>query len=487
MPSTNTIDALTLAGNQFVFFNPCCKCKCDTITTDDFDHTTTILRLKRSLTDKVLFAFKASDGLVTIDPSTGTVKDNNILSELLDIKDNDIEALETFFEKYGFFFYISQDKMESYDTEIIFNLHKRLKYLVELMSLIQEPEPDYRRIFSLICWLIFSNRIHIETVERKQPIYSSCLHPLTAYLEENNRYRLPDQTDEMDDSLDLIFGEDYPASNNTPDYSNDDFIRNDTVDCDDDTDVYYDHSNDYIEPYNYTDNNDEFEDNDYEDGILRYLEGEISPEKFSHFITDYIYPPGLTEGEIEMQFIELEQLYSDDSGPYPLISHRKLESLYLDNNILSFRDRYIIQYFSHTEYTLGRITFLNNDGCAYFLSNDDDVQFYEHLDENLKKATLQVAKYIIKEELDYNLSAITPSYDIRQMAPAWRIPDLFSALYFSLFYMNSSQELFRLCANPSCRKPFRVETTRRNKKYCCDACRNAVGQRNYRNKKAKKH
>lgn len=472
MPSTNTIDALTLAGNQFVFFNPCCKCKCDTITTDDFDHTTTILRLKRSLTDKVLFAFKASDGLVTIDPSTGTVKDNNILSELLDIKDNDIEALETFFEKYGFFFYISQDKMESYDTEIIFNLHKRLKYLVELMSLIQEPEPDYRRIFSLICWLIFSNRIHIETVERKQPIYSSCLHPLTAYLEENNRYRLPDQTDEMDDSLDLIFGEDYPASNNTPDYSNDDFIRNDTVDSDDDTDVYYDHSNDYIEPYNYTDNNDEFEDNDYEE---------------SYYIIDYIYPPGLTEDEADNLFGEYDEIFDDYSEPYPLINHRKLESLYFNNAILSFRDLYMIQYFFHTEYNLGQITFLNNDGCAFFLSNDDDVQFYEHLDENLKKATLQVAKYIIKEELDYNLSAITPSYDIRQMAPDWKIPDLFSGLYFSLFYMNSSQELFRLCANPSCRKPFRVETTRRNKKYCCDACRNAVGQRNYRNKKAKKH
>ena len=480
MPSTNTINALTLAGNQFVFCNPCCECKCDTITTDDFDHTTTILRLKRSLTDKVLFAFKALDGLVTIDPSTGTVKDNNILSELLDIKDNDIEALETFFEKYGFFFYISQDKMESYDTEIIFNLHKRLKYLVELISLIHEPEPDYRRIFSLICWLIFSNRIHIETVERKQPIYSSCLHPLTAYLEENNRkrYRLPDQTDEMDDSLDFLNFEANSINNNIPDYSNDDFIRNDTIDCDDDTDAYYDHGNDYVEPDYYIDIDDEFS---------IYDEEMISPEEFSHFITDYIYPSGLTEGDAETQFREPEQIYGDDSEPSPLIDHFKLGSLYLDNDILSFRDRYMIQYFFHTEDTLGQIAFLNNDGSTYFRSNNDDVQFYEHLDENLKKATLQVAKYIIKEELDYNLSAITPSYDIRQMAPAWRIPDLFSGLYFSLFYMNSSQELFRLCANPSCRKPFRVETTRRNKKYCCDACRNAVGQRNYRNKKAKKH
>lgn len=470
MSSMNTIDALTLAGNQFAFFNPCCKCKCDTITTDDFDHTTTILRLKKSLTDKVLFAFKASDGLVTIDPSTGSVKDNNILSELLDIKDNDIESLETFLEKYGFFFYISQDKMESYDTEIIFNLHKRLKYLVELMSLIQEPKLDYKRIFSLTCWLIFSNRIHIETVERKQPIYSSCLHPLTAYLEENNRYRLPDQTDEMDDSLDFLDFEANSINNNIPDYSNDDFIRNDTIDCDDDTDVYYDYSNDYVEPYYYTDNNDEFENNDYEE---------------SYYIIDYIYPPGLTKNEADDLFGQCEEIYDDYSEPYPLINHHKLELLYFSNAILSLRDRYMIQYFFHTEHNLGQIAFPNNDGSIYFRLNDDDVQFYEHLDENLKKATLQVAKYVIKEELDYNLSAVTPSYDIRQMAPSWRIPDLFTGLYFSLFYMNSSQELFRLCANPSCRKPFRVETTRRNKKYCCDACRNAVGQRRYRNKKAK--
>lgn len=462
MPSTHTIDALTLAGNQFVFFNPSCECKYDTITKNDFYHTTTTLCLQRSHTDKVLFdkvlfAFKASDGLVTIDPSTGTVKDNNLLSELLDIKDNDIEALKTFFEKYGFFFYISQNKMESYDTETIFSLHRRLKYLVELMSLIQEPEPEYRRIFSLICWLIFSNRIYIETVDSKQPIYYSCLHPLFSYLQEDNRYRRyrrPNQADEMDDSLDFLFGDDNYSCNNTPDYSNSEFMRNNTMYCDDETSIW--------------------------------TEETISPEEFSYPINDYIYPlKSIDSSEAEERSYDLDPSFFTNSERDPIINYYKLQSLYCTDAILSYRDRYMIQYFFHTEYTLGQIALLNNDGSTSFFSNDDENQFREHLDDNLKKATLQVAKYVIKEELDYNLSAVTPSYDIRQMAPSWRIPDLFTGLYFSLFYMNSSQELFRLCANPSCRKPFRVETTRRNKKYCCDACRNAVGQRRYRNKKAK--
>ena len=344
--------------------------------------------------------------------------------------------------------------MESYDTETIFSLHRRLKYLVELMSLIQEPEPEYRRIFSLICWLIFSNRIYIETVDSKQPIYYSCLHPLFSYLQEDNRYRRPNQADEMDDSLDFLFGDDNYSCNNTPDYSNSEFMRNNTMYCDDETSIW--------------------------------TEETISPEEFSYPINDYIYPlKSIDSSEAEERSYDLDPSFFTNSERDPIINYYKLQSLYCTDAILSYRDRYMIQYFFHTEYTLGQIAFLNNDGSTSFFSNDDENQFREHLDDNLKKATLQVAKYVIKEELDYNLSAVTPSYDIRQMAPSWRIPDLFTGLYFSLFYMNSSQELFRLCANPSCRKPFRVETTRRNKKYCCDACRNAVGQRRYRNKKAK--
>lgn len=441
MPTGNTLDALALAGNRFIFFNPSCKCKCDTITGAEFDHTDTILRIQRTFDNKILFAFQAVNGLVTINPKNGSIKDKDILSEFLSINDNDIEGLMDFFKKYGFFFHLSENKMESYNTEILFVLLKRLKFLVELISLIQETSLNYRRIYSLICWFIFSNQIVLDSTYSQTPIYSSCVHPLSAYLFGENPYtKKIDQTDEMNDTLNWL--DDGPLPIDEP------------IDTAPETDEY-----DFI---------------------------------ISKFVPDYIYPPG-SKQFTETSFFPTDILIPDVNDPerlevgnFPrIISPQRIYNLYLLTDIPSYADIYTIQYFMHTEQRLGGLASICNDGNVNFIFDTNNEQFYDHLDENLKKATIRVAKYVIKEELDYNLSVVTPSYDIRQMSPAWKIPDLFTALYFSIFYMNSSFEVFRLCANPSCRKPFRVETTRRNKKYCCDACRNAVGQRNYRkNKKA---
>lgn len=100
--------------------------------------------------------------------------------------------------------------------------------------------------------------------------------------------------------------------------------------------------------------------------------------------------------------------------------------------------------------------------------------------EELRPALLQMAKLVIKAEIEYNLSGVLPDYDIRVMAPSWRIIDLLTGIYFSIFFIRPGMELYRHCANPNCGRYFLIKTTSARQKYCNDDCANAAAQRNHR-------
>jgi predicted RNA-binding Zn ribbon-like protein len=105
------------------------------------------------------------------------------------------------------------------------------------------------------------------------------------------------------------------------------------------------------------------------------------------------------------------------------------------------------------------------------------------LDEQLRTGLIKLAKNTLKSEMEYNLRDITPSYDTDTMTPTWRIDDLLSGLYLSMFYMRPNTALYRLCQNPKCNLYFLVSTTAHKKKYCCKSCSNAMQQRSHRLRK----
>ena len=102
---------------------------------------------------------------------------------------------------------------------------------------------------------------------------------------------------------------------------------------------------------------------------------------------------------------------------------------------------------------------------------------------DLKDRIIEAAKTTIKDELEYALRNIKPSYDSDTALGAWNIPDFLSALYFSIFYMRPDLQIFRLCASPYCNNYFTVTSTNSRKKYCCHECANYVSQRAYRSRK----
>ena len=117
------------------------------------------------------------------------------------------------------------------------------------------------------------------------------------------------------------------------------------------------------------------------------------------------------------------------------------------------------------------------------MDNTDNTTSNPKFKESFADKLILLAKQIIKEEFDYELFSIHPVYNIETMAPEWEMPNLFTALYFALFYTRPDYEIYRKCANPNCNRLFKVKTTNSRQLYHNTACQNAAAQMRHRKKK----
>lgn len=109
----------------------------------------------------------------------------------------------------------------------------------------------------------------------------------------------------------------------------------------------------------------------------------------------------------------------------------------------------------------------------------------ERLSDIGKNKLMRLAKDVAKSEIDENIKNVHPFYDVERMEPRWNVDSLLSAMYFSIFYLNSGVELMRPCANPKCGKYFKVGRSDSKKKYCSAECRNRAGQARHRGRASK--
>ena len=93
---------------------------------------------------------------------------------------------------------------------------------------------------------------------------------------------------------------------------------------------------------------------------------------------------------------------------------------------------------------------------------------------------INAAKLIIKAEIDYHTKLISPVYDLESMVGTWKIPNLITAIYFAIFFLNPNFKVIKKCANPTCDEYFDVLTSNKKKKYCSPRCANIMSQRKYR-------
>lgn len=115
----------------------------------------------------------------------------------------------------------------------------------------------------------------------------------------------------------------------------------------------------------------------------------------------------------------------------------------------------------------------------YDMKGDSSAEF----SEEMKRVLIEIAKFVIGEEINANLDGIHPVYNTDTMAPSWKVDSLLCAAYFSVFYLKPDLELYRPCDNPRCGRYFLVKTTSTRNRFCCQECCNRVTQDRYRKRK----
>ena len=152
------VTALEMAGNMFVFDNPCCDCRVETTYTEDGkkEHTFRIKRIDGSYK----YAYAPIYGLVMIDRKTGSTIYTKVIEDFLNIKEENVDSITDFIEKHGFFIPLPNDnKYKKYNHVDICSAIHRFRCLVELMSLLEDKEIKYKKIFDFITPLLFEKAI----------------------------------------------------------------------------------------------------------------------------------------------------------------------------------------------------------------------------------------------------------------------------------------------------------------------------------------
>ena len=209
---------------------------------------------------------------------------------------------------------------------------------------------------------------------------------------------------------------------------------------------------------------------------LNGADAQEAAEKGTYTVHDTVHRPTYELSADEYSDIMSGECFRFD---YPGITdtrYRRLTAIYKSVRPESRNDRMIIDFLFHLMHEVGvikNISYLK--GIEYYGLVD-----LNHFDQTLKDSLINVARIVLAQEINHNVSQMRPLYSPVKLEGSWRAPSLLVALYFSIFYRNPGTTIYRKCANPSCHNYFSVPTTNGRKKYCCDACRNANNQRSHR-------
>lgn len=164
------------------------SCSCDCV--EDVHHVSKgeeplrSYKLQAVLSEKKLFAYAAQQGLVRI-AKNGTIEENNILGKLISLPDKSFNELVSFMANNGFLFPVSAISYESFDAVALYQLIRRIKNTVELMTAVNEIRKDYEQIFRLLMGLIFAPEFTLKT-DSMMKTYRCCHHPYVDLLQNPN-------------------------------------------------------------------------------------------------------------------------------------------------------------------------------------------------------------------------------------------------------------------------------------------------------------
>ena len=145
--------------------------------------------------------------------------------------------------------------------------------------------------------------------------------------------------------------------------------------------------------------------------------------------------------------------------------------------------RRIIDFFYHYQTEVGVFREVKYRKISYY-----GQPARENYTTEMKGALVDIAKFVLSEEINHNIQGIHLQYNGKTLTPMWRVDTLLQALYFSIFYMKPGVEIYKRCENPNCKRQifFLTNSTKTNKRYCCDQCRVAAATQRSRMRKKQK-
>lgn len=113
-----------------------------------------------------------------------------------------------------------------------------------------------------------------------------------------------------------------------------------------------------------------------------------------------------------------------------------------------------------------------------------DLMFNVAFTEQFKNVLLELARITLKNEMNEILKTVVPRFNIDEISPSWYVPDLFTAIYYSVFLNSSNEKIEKTCANPTCYRTFSVEILDKKHLYCNPSCSDCIRQRRHKANKA---
>ena len=476
----------------FGFSHPACKAK-NPINYKDDDSEVVGLTVKMLRGKNIKFAYRRQLGLVKSDSHTSEpqlpIKDLPISSDLNDflhyvdaepdyikirgiknsggINAKDVIELAKYIEKYGYFFNCSEfEKYKEVNPIPLFSLLDRLYIVTSLLSELRMPRKNYNKIFFFTFSLIFSEPVTLIDPETSETIYQAQEHPCYKRYKSANGGLKPLKRIY---SADEIMQEQPWASIEfavAPEFEED--------------------NNDELFETDLDNMQEQFGDKRHEEYVQRIIRemetGECSDIRQALRNKFYVVKDYFME-ETKESFLSLAEYegvgdYIPGDETLEDIFFRDIKYLYVSCSDIPRQEKLVYDFLFHFIREIDGIKDINPMSLRTFtMANKKNLNKCLEFNQHYKDVLIEIASNAVKVELEPVVEKVKPQFDTKGLCPTWKVPDLFTAMYYSIFMSNGKLEIYRECGNPYCERLFPVVITNTKKKYCSDRCRAAVAQR----------
>lgn len=164
---------------------------------------------------------------------------------------------------------------------------------------------------------------------------------------------------------------------------------------------------------------------------------------------------------------------------------QNLQSHYIHTQATK-NEKTFYDYFLNFYKDMKSISIKQSEYIPFEFLDDVNIMKLPFFKQRYKDVLLELARETIKHEMDQVLKSVIPQFYADEMMPGWLVPNLYTAIYYSLFLNSGNERIEKACANPTCLQTFPVEKSNLKHQYCSDSCSNCMRQRRYKENKVKR-